>query len=257
MVMTPRIYLPPEQQTEPTVRLDPEQSQYLCQALRLRPGDEMIVFDGLGNRRKALLERVDRKAAGLALAGELPGMARPSLNITLVQGVATGDRMDWIIEKAVEVGVARIVPVLCERGDVRLSSERAAKRGLHWQRIAVAACRQSGRDDLPVIEPPNTFSQWLTTGPLPAVATHGGFVMAPGNATSLATRLRACLDAEQPAPTHITLLVGPESGLSDTESGAAVSMGFAAAGLGPRVLRTETAGLVAATIAQSVLGDLR
>lgn len=253
--MIPRIYLSPSEQQGSDVLLDAEQSLYVCQALRLRAGESLQVFDGRGNRREAILKLANKKAAQISL-GESAACTPPSaISITLLQGVASGDRMDWVIEKAVELGVATIVPVLTERVSFKLSAERAAKRLNHWQRIAIAACRQSGRDDLPELLPVCSLSTALKHQ---RAQSGQAFVLQPANYGTLADHLLAPRDQTSSLPSApVSLLVGPESGLSDEEVERAAKAGFLPASLGPRVLRTETAGLVAATIVQTCLGDFR
>lgn len=252
--MIPRIYLPPDSQLADQVRLDAEQSLYLTQALRLKKDACLIVFDGHGGRREATLTQPDRRQALVALGPPAPGPGPSPVHITLVQGVASGDRMDWVIEKAVELGVARIMPVICTRTSVRLSTERAIKRLAHWHRIAVAACRQCGRDDLPLLMPVAPLEQVLTD-PDPDTADDLRILLHPTGSQPL-TALLGRSDSEagnRVQPVH--LLIGPESGLSDEESEAAIAAGFKPATLGPRVLRTETAGVVAAAVVQAMRGD--
>ncbi|MFK7966239.1 MAG: 16S rRNA (uracil(1498)-N(3))-methyltransferase [Burkholderiaceae bacterium] len=249
--MIPRVYLPPESQQQARVELDPEQSLYLCQALRLKAGESIQVFDGLGGRRSAKLVQANRKSCEISLGPSEAGVPAGPLNITLIQGIAQGDRMDWVIEKAVELGVRCIVPVQTRRAQVRLSDDRAGKRVKHWRRIAVAACRQSGRDDLPVIKPVNALRDALD-GFAPASGPSAHFVLQPESLSLLST----AVNKKTPAPQAVSLLIGPESGLADDEVHHARDQQWQAVGLGPRVLRTETAGLVAVSIVQAAWGDL-
>ena len=167
--------------------------------------------------------------------------AEPQLQVGLVQGLPEADKMDWIIQKSVELGVAWIQPVICDRSVVRLSAERAAKREAHWRRVAVAACEQSGRNRIPEVRPTLGFMSWVA---IPAAARR--WVLTPG-ATALAA---------QPRPAGpVELLIGPEGGLSERERDLALSQGCTAVSLGPRVLRTETAPLAAFAAINALWGD--
>ena len=260
--MIPRVYLPPDSQQQARVKLDPEQSLYLCQALRLKTGESLQVFDGEGGRRSATVVQANRKSCEICLGPAEAGLPVAPLNITLIQGIAQGDRMDWVIEKAVELGVRRIVPVQTRRAQVRLSEDRADKRVRHWRRIAVAACRQSGRDDLPVIEPvsalrdaliaPASASETLRGESDEVAGTSACFVLQPESVDLLST----AVSERALAPRTASLLIGPESGLAEDEVRLALDQQWHAVGLGPRVLRTETAGLVAVSILQATWGDL-
>jgi len=250
----PRVYLRPEEQTDAQASLDPEQSAYLAQALRLKPGAAIQVFDGFGQRRNATLLKADRKACRIELGQSCAGLAHSPIEITLVQGLAQGDRMDWVVEKAVETGVARIIPVQASKSQVRLSSERASKRTKHWRRIAIAACRQSGRDHLPIIDCVQPLEAAISSlKPADAGNAHiRRFVLHPESEQSLSESVRK--PGVKPSAAH--LLVGPESGLSALELDLAIAAQWLPVSLGPRVLRTETAGLVGITVLQAAWGDL-
>jgi 16S rRNA (uracil1498-N3)-methyltransferase len=161
-----------------------------------------------------------------------------------VQGLPEADKMDWILQKSVELGVAWVQPVVCERSVVRLSGERAARREAHWQRVVVAACEQCGRNRVPELRPTLAFRDWAAQ---PSQA--GRWMLAPGAAESLAAR--------PPPAGPVELLVGPEGGLSERELDIAATIGFAALSLGPRVLRAETAPLAALATMQALWGDFR
>lgn len=252
--MIPRIYLPPGDQQSLVVTLDAEQSLYISQALRLRAGEPLQVFDGLGRRRQASLVKPDRKACQIELGAHVAALAPAPVPITLVQGIAQGDRMDWVVEKAVEMGIARIMPVQASRGQVRLTEERAIKRVNHWRRVAIAACRQCGRDDVPEIHPVQMIDSALKELALidQKNGQAGGFVLQPASEHSLSTAVSSHIST--PMAAH--LLVGPESGLTDAEVDSAIALGWSPVSLGPRVLRTETAGIVAITVLQAAWGDL-
>ncbi len=162
--------------------------------------------------------------------------------LTLVQGVSRGERMDWTIQKAVELGVVAIVPVFTERGGVKLDGDRLARRLEHWRGVIVAACEQCGRNRLPSIAPPRRFAEWLPTLTGPAC------VLDPAADAGLG-------ELGRPSPT-LSLIAGPEGGLTDAELAAARAAGGTAVRLGPRVLRTETAGIAALAALQALYGDL-
>jgi 16S rRNA (uracil1498-N3)-methyltransferase len=165
------------------------------------------------------------------------------LTVTLAQGISSGERMDYTIQKAVELGVCEIQPIACERSVVRLAPERAAKRVAHWQAIAAAACEQCGRNVVPPVLPVVPLARWLATLPSDALR----ITLSPDGATTL----RALSDV----PARILLLVGPEGGLSPAERQDAQNAAFTAARLGPRVLRTETAAITALAAMQTLWGD--
>lgn len=218
--------------------LDPGAARHLVRVLRLRVGDAFTAFDGSGAEWPSVL--VDERRAR---TGHARTPSRESnLSVTLVQGISRGERMDWTLQKAVELGVSRIVPVIAERTTVRLSGERAAKRVAHWNGVIVSACEQSGRNTLPTLAPVQSLDEWLEKVATPALvldptATHG---------------LRAFASH---AP-DFTLLVGPEGGFSERELAAARAAGCAGVRLGPRILRTETAGVAALAALQALFGDL-
>ncbi len=203
--------------------------------LRLAPGDAVILFDGRGGSHAATLLELDKRHA-LARVGdhdatetELP------FRITLAQGMAGGDKMDWLIEKTVELGVAAIQPLQTVRSVVRLSGERAQKRQAHWQALAEAACEQCGRNRLPAVAPVTNLDKWL-----PASGTGNRLLVSPRAKQSLPAYAAANTDALRAG--GATLLIGPEGGLAPEEEDAALHAGFTAVSLGPRILRTELPG---------------
>jgi 16S rRNA (uracil1498-N3)-methyltransferase len=205
--------------------------------LRLQAGDALTLFNGRGGEYDAQLIELGRRSA-LVRIGEFHAIeAEPPYRITLAQGIAGGDKMDWLIEKAVELGASAFVPLAMERGVVRLSGERAARRQAHWQALVQAACEQCGRNRVPAVAAPQGLAVWLDA--LPAAAAD------PELRLMLSPRARHSFDAlPSDAPRgEITLLIGPEGGLSPDEEDAAAARGFAPLALGPRVLRTETAGV--------------
>lgn len=217
--------------------------RHLVQVLRMQAGDRVTVFNGQGGEYEAVLEAVAKRSATLRI-GAFHDVNRESpLALTLVQGISKGERMDWTIQKAVELGVSAIVPVLTERCNVNLDRERQNKKLDHWRGIIVSACEQSGRTRLPVLEPIRKFADWLAQ---PHAGTR--LVLDPTASTALG-RVENLRGAT-------TLLVGPEGGFSEMEIRIATQAGFAGVRLGPRVLRTETAGVAALAVLQSLGGDL-
>lgn len=237
-----RIYLAGAWSEGSTLRLDERAAHYVAHVLRKKPGDELVLFNGSANECRARILAV-RKADVEVVVGECRAVARESpLDAVLAQGVSRGERMDYAVQKAVELGVRRIVPLFTEHSVVRLDDERRARRVEHWQAVAISACEQCGRTRVPAVDGITELSAWLPT-------TEGvRLVLHPDGARRL---------SELPPPRgHVTLLVGPEGGLSGREVDQAVAAGFVPVCLGPRTLRTETAGVAALTALQVLWGDL-
>lgn len=217
------------------------QAHYIGRVLRLAAGDAVQLFDGSGREFVGELAEVGKKRVLAELHEERAGLAESSLRIHLGQGLSRGERMDWAIQKATELGVGEITPILSERCEVRLSDERADKRLVHWRQIAISACEQCGRSVLPTIHAPVTLADWLAR-----TEAELKLVLHPV-AAPLASHAR---------PASLAFLIGPEGGLNEEEVSQAQAGGFHAARLGPRVLRTETAPVVALSLAQHLWGDL-
>jgi 16S rRNA (uracil1498-N3)-methyltransferase len=211
--------------------------------LRLRPGDSVTLFNGEGGEFDAEVLRVAREVVSVRVGSHRAVDRESPLEVTLVQGLAGADRMDWVMQKAVELGVTAIRPVTMARSVVRLDPSRAAKREAHWRSIAISACEQCGRNRLPVLHALTGFEQWVAT---PSVAELRVF-LAPDAATSLSGLARP--------KGSIELLVGPEGGLTQQEAGLALDAGFHSVRLGPRILRTETAPLAAMSALNALWGD--
>lgn len=223
----------------------PEQSGlHLTRVLRLDAGAPVTLFDGTGGEYAATLERDGKKV--WARVGAFAGAERESpLDITLLQGIARGERMDLIVQKATELGVARIVPVFAERSVVKADAKQRERKLEHWQAIAIAACEQCGRNRVPQVSEPRGLGDAVDALPEGAarclLAADGGESL-----VAFATRTRG---------RSLALLIGPEGGIADNEQQFARANGFVACRLGPRTLRTETAGLAALATLQAVAGD--
>lgn len=222
-----------------------EAARYLGRALRLRSGDTVNVFNGEHGEWTATIGKLGKSDATLLVGEHVPTASESTLDIHLVQGISRGDRMDFVVQKATELGAGRISPVLTRHGVVRLDAARAAKRRAHWQSIAEHACEQCGRIRPPLIDAPVPLNDWFG-------ATRERDSTDLVLQADAATRLGA-IDA--PA-TGLCLLIGPEGGLSDRELEDAGVAGFKAVSMGPRILRTETAAIAAIAVAQSCWGDL-
>lgn len=217
-------------------------AHYVGRVLRLNPGAAVQVFNGSGQEWPGQLIEVGKREIKVLLQAPVPGLQEPGLKIHLGQALSRGERMDWAIQKAVELGVSEITPLFTERCEVKLQGERADKRQNHWQQIAVSACEQCGRSVIPVIHPPQPLDAWLDS--LDA-------------ALKLVLHHRTDRDlANRPPPSTLGLLIGPEGGLSAEEIDRSLRAGFAAVRFGPRVLRTETAPVVALSVVQHLWGDL-
>src|SRR5882672_6871529 len=155
--------------------LAPEAAQHVGKALRLKAGDALTVFDGRGGEYEATIQRIEKDRVDVKVGAWRDVEAEPRLQVGLVQGLPEADKMDWIIQKSVELGVAWIQPVICDRSVVRLSGERAARREAHWRRVAVAACEQSGRNRIPEVRATLAFLNWIA---VPAAAPR--WMLAPG-----------------------------------------------------------------------------
>lgn len=219
-------------------------AHHAVRVLRMSAGDELVLFDGLGKQACGRLQRLE---TGWGVhCSEVTTQSRESpLEIVLVQGMPAADKMDWVIQKAVELGVRAIQPVSAERSVVRLSEERAVKRALHWQQVMISACEQCGRNVLPELRPLVSLSGYLGT-PLHNAKR---FVMDPADGNGI--RQLATPQAGQ----AVHVLIGPEGGWSARELASCHAAGSLGLTLGPRVLRTETAGLAVVAAMQALWGD--
>ncbi|ROL92564.1 16S rRNA (uracil(1498)-N(3))-methyltransferase [Pseudomonas chlororaphis] len=216
------------------------QAHYIGRVLRMAEGDALQLFDGSGNEFRGTLLEVGKKRVVVRLDESFARQVESPLQIHLGQGLSRGERMDWAIQKATELGVNEITPIFSERCEVRLKDERADKRLAHWRQVAVSACEQCGRSRVPVIHPPVLLADWIKQ-----TQADLKLVLHPV-AEPLVSHAK---------PATLAFLIGPEGGLSDTEVDQAQDAGFLPARLGPRVLRTETAPVVALAVAQQLWGD--
>ncbi|MCQ2028168.1 16S rRNA (uracil(1498)-N(3))-methyltransferase [Stutzerimonas zhaodongensis] len=224
-----------------TCDLPEASAHYIGRVLRLTAGTAVQLFDGSGQEYAGALVEVGKKHVTVELRERFSGQAESCLKIHLGQGLSRGERMDWAIQKATELGAAEITPIISERCEVRLKDERADKRLTHWRQVAISACEQCGRSIVPTIHPPMSMSEWLKLEAELKLVLHP--VAAPL--------------ASHPRPATLAFLIGPEGGLSEGEVAQARSAGFQPARLGPRVLRTETAPVVALSVAQQLWGDFQ
>jgi 16S rRNA (uracil1498-N3)-methyltransferase len=230
-----------------SVDLPPDTASHLAKVLRARIGDELILFNGDGREFTGTIEGV-RGSRVSAFVGDGRVVDRESaLAITLVQSVPRGDRMDFIVQKATELGVARIVPVLSQRSVVRLDAAQADSKAIHWRAVAISACEQCGRNRLPVIEAVQPLLNYLSR---PAPCTGPRLVFEPESA------LPPLAPAAMSAVVDAQIAIGPEGGFASDELEAFRVAGFAQGGLGPRVLRTETAAIAALVWLQTRFGDM-
>ncbi|MBS1197883.1 MAG: rRNA m(3)U498 methyltransferase [Proteobacteria bacterium] len=239
---TPRFYT--RLALSPGARLElPEPvARHAVRVLRLTVGAEITLFDGRGGEYPATIEHIERERVTVHLGNWLLRECESPLQVTLIQAVQAGDKMDFTLQKAVELGVSAFYPVTSRRSVVRLSGDRAAKRVAHWQGVAAAACEQCGRNHIPTVGTLESVEQWLAR-PAPGTLR---LMLAPDAKTVL---------PPNPPSLSIQLLVGAEGGLDPAEIIAAQSAGFIAVRLGPRILRTETAGPAALAAMQALWGD--
>jgi 16S rRNA (uracil1498-N3)-methyltransferase len=244
--MIPRFYCPFELHPGAHVELPTEAAHHALRVLRLGAGDTAILFDGRGGQWQASLHPAGKTLRATLEQFNADDRESP-LAVTLVQSLPAGDKMDFVVQKAVELGVARIVPVIARRSVIRLSGERMERRLAHWRGVAVSACEQSGRNRVPEVAEIVDLPQYLAEA---SAQNQARWVCLPE--TEAAARLR-----ELPSPEGgASLLIGPESGFEDNEVKAIAAAGFRPLRLGPRVLRTETAGPAALAALQCLWGDM-
>ncbi len=239
----PRLYLPQDLADGQSLQLASGHSHYLCRVLRLKTGQPLELFNGNDRCWPATLLRADPRAAELQLGESRPCESESPLDITLVQALARGERMDYALQKSCELGARRIVLLHTQRSEVKLEGKRLDNRLRHWQEVLIHAAQQSGRCRVPELEPPQSLSEWLARRDAKALA-----LMMHPQAEALSTaRIR-----QVPA---IEILVGPEGGFSNEEVDMLQAAGIQAVRFGPRILRTETAGPALIAVLQALAGD--
>lgn len=239
---TIRIYHPAPLQLGQKTVLSDDAANHVGRVLRMQTGQTLTLFNGDGNNYQATLTEITKKQLQVSIDSCQANPVESPLRIHLGQGISRGDRMDFAIQKAVELGVTEITPLFTERCGVKLDAERLAKRNEQWQKIAISACEQSGRSVVPVVHPAITLTQWQAQSTKELCLT-------------LDPRASATIKTLTPA-LSIRLVIGPEGGFTDQEVNATAAAGFNGIQLGPRILRTETAALTAISALQLQFGDL-
>ncbi|WP_372809778.1 16S rRNA (uracil(1498)-N(3))-methyltransferase [Litorivivens sp.] len=238
----PRIYTDQALNPDTEITLEESSSRHLCAVLRLQAGDALTLFNGDGCSYQASIRQPDKKKASVAIGECSTQDPRSPLSIHLGIALSKGDRFEWVLQKATELGAARITPLYTQRVDVKLNRERTEKKQRHWQQIIASACEQCGRNSLPYLDSPAQLPDWLNN-----VQADQKWVLSPAHHDDFNTAS---------TPASAALLIGPEGGLDDSEVELALRSGFKALQLGPRVLRTETAPIAAISILQYRWGDL-
>ena len=243
-MLRPRFYTSQTLSDTPdSIALESEPSRHIAKSLRMRVGDSLCLFDGQGREVAAEVAAIEKNSVQVSHAGAQAVSRESSLNVTLLISLSRGDRMDTVVQKATELGVNRIVPLISERTGVRLDENRLAKKRDHWEKVAISACEQCGRNTLPTIDTTVGFADALK-------------LFENTETLKLALYPTAASAPLPDACDDVILLIGPEGGFSDSELEAAIAAGFEAFLLGPRVLRTETAPLAAIAVMQARWGDL-
>jgi len=238
----PRIHHPATLAAGLSVELGDSAANHVARVLRLPAGAPLILFDGTGGECEAVVETINKRRVVARVLAHHAHEREAPLELWLAQGISRGERMDYTVQKAVELGVNRIVPLFTERCGVQLTGERLDKRVQHWQAVAISACEQCGRNRLPDIAAPRSLRAWLAESS-PAL----GLVLDPEADMTLSTLA---------APTGaVSLLIGPEGGLTDEEIASAKQAGYLGLRLGPRILRTETAAVAALSALLARWGD--
>ena len=241
----PRIHTDQSLQPGAEVLLPEQAGEHVARVLRLERGHPLILFNGDGREYDAELAALAKRAVTAQVLAVRAVDRESPLKLTLAQSIARGEKMDWILQKATELGVARIVPLVSERTEVKLDEERAERRMAHWHSVIAGACEQCGRNLLPELAPPQRLDRWL--GALGDTAALRLALLPEGDST---------LRHLPPVDNGAILAIGPEGGFSDNDVAMFRHAGFQGLRLGPRILRTETAGLAAIAALQGLSGDL-
>lgn len=240
----PRFHLPQPLQTGQTLALPPDIFRHAIQVLRLNPGEPLMLFNGAGGEYLARLEQVSKRTASVQIESFSATDTESPAHITLAQAIIKPDKMDFALQKAAELGVSAIQPLLTQRSVVRIGKDKTDKKLRHWEGVITAACEQCGRTRLPAIHAPLKLEDWLQHG-----APGTRFILAPGPYP----RIHA-LPQELPAP--LSLITGPEGGFTGEEVANCLQAGVTPVSLGPRILRAETASLAALALLQQHYGDI-
>ncbi len=239
----PRVYTDQALQTGATVILEEAPSRHLAKVLRMTPGRELLIFNGTGGEYPARITEVGKKSVSVHLESFEDVDRESPLDLELAIGLSRGDRMDWVIQKATELGATRITPLFTERTEVKLKGDRLDKKWDHWRQVMISACEQCQRNRLPALSAPITLNEWLDQS-----RGQKRFVLHHRDSRGL---------PESEPLAQLSLLVGPEGGLSEEEIEQARTDGCEPLTLGPRVMRTETAPIAAISLAQYLWGDWR
>jgi 16S rRNA (uracil1498-N3)-methyltransferase len=239
-----RFFCPPPLPLSGPFQLPADAAHHAVRVLRLREGNSVNIFDGLGNECQGVIVELSGKQVIISGITRIDADRESPLNILLAQALTSSEKMDWVIQKATEVGVTEIQPVDTERSVAKLSVDRATKRLEHWQQVAISACEQCGRNILPIIQAPIDIMVWMQQM---QETSDTRFILLPQSATSFHA---------QPRPQgRVILLIGSEGGFAQAECDAALRCGFISIGLGKRVMRTETAAIVGLAALQTLWGD--
>ncbi len=240
----PRFYCPVTLPTEGLFELPADAAHHAHRVLRLRVGDAIQIFDGAGHACNATINTITGKHVDVNVVKTCPVQAPSALQIVLAQAMTSSEKLDWVVQKATELGAAEIQPVQTQRSVAKLTSERAEKRTEHWRGVVIAACEQSGRNELLKVHAPVDLGQWLA-----------GQVGTPGHKLILLPDGATTLHAQEKPTGRVTLLIGPEGGFTPDEAIMAKQAGFIPVLLGPRVLRTETAAIAGISAIQTLWGE--
>jgi 16S rRNA (uracil1498-N3)-methyltransferase len=250
-----RVFVDGELRPGSVVELARDTAAHLAKVLRARSGDEILLFNGDGREYRGVIEALRGSRISAAIGAAQSADRESSFPITLVQCVPRGDRMDFIVQKATELGVARIVPVLSQRSVVRLDETQAVSKQTHWQAVAVSACEQCGRNRLPRVEAPRPLLNYL--GDLASAAPGILRLILEPDRSQQPQGGESVVDPDAPTPASgAEIAIGPEGGFAPEELEAFELSSFARVGLGPRVLRTETAAIAAVVVLQARYGDM-
>lgn len=230
--------------------LDEDTSKYIARVLRLKPGAPIFIFNEQDGEFEATVTSVERRSTTICLGQACENRTESPIHLTLIQGVSRGERMDYTLQKSTELGVNAIIPLITERSVVKLEEDRATKKHKHWQSILISACEQCGRANIPTITTPATFEEWLegekkNTGDIAQQPTR--LVLDPLSTNVLSNIMMT--------DHNVSLLIGPEGGLSPHEISSVKNVGFIPVKIGPRILRTETASIAAIAAIQTLWGD--